>query len=216
MMDGLIPTVSSFDECRDERPPRKVVGEILESGRRAPSPAGLQSKEFIVVENEEKLERLAKISEDHRIEECAMCVAVVVSPERMERNLGEDAAGLSRLEAVAAVQNIRVSAEEHDISSVWLSGFSSKRAKESLQVPKRKEVSDLVAIGYTDNPVENSPSFGMNETVFYDVYNNQYDTLLDGLHLKGLEDTKEVVERKNRSLKRIFRSVSKAVKSLIM
>jgi len=193
-MESEIPTVSSFQGCRKETIGRKTLGQILEAGRRAPSPGRVQSAEFIVVESDKK-GKISELAGDDRLEQAPTLVAVVVDRERLERNLGSGAGRFAEGEAAVAVQNMRVAAERHGISSLWVGGFDRSRVGKALRVPEGREVAAVVGFAYTDDPVEHEPKFAMNDVVFYDFYDNQIDSQFDGIEWEGLYDTADTTGR---------------------
>jgi nitroreductase len=192
-MEPEIPTVSSFQRCRNETIGRKTIGQILEAGRRAPSPGRVQSAEFIVIESDKR--KVSELAGDGRLEQAPTLVAVVVDRERLERNLGSGAGRFAEGEAAVAVQNMRVAAERHGISSLWVGGFDRGRIGKALKVPEGREVAAVVGFAYTDDPVEQDPKFAMNDVVFYDFYDNQIDSQFDGIEWKGLYDTADITNR---------------------
>lgn len=193
-MESEIPTVSSFQQCRNETIGRKTLGQILEAGRRAPSPGRVQSAEFIVVESD-KRRKISELAGDGRLKRAPTLVAVVVDRERLERNLGPGAERFAEGEAAVAVQNMRVVAEKHGISSLWVGGFDGRRVGKALRVPEGREVAALVGFAYTDEPVEHEPKFAMNDVVFYDFYDNQIDSQFDEIEWEGLYDTADTTGR---------------------
>ncbi len=197
-----IRNVTSFRDCRDERISRKVIGTLLEAGRNAPSPAGVHSLEFIVVEGEDAKRKVEMAVDDSRVSESPTAIVVLRDRHRMARRIGKgNAEEAGKAEASTAVQNMRIAAEEFNLSTCWLSGFDGEALSDRLKVPDGKVASDVVLLGYTDHPVEMEDGFGMNEICFYNEYGNQVSTLFDGFEWEGIEEEREIVSRKWKSLK---------------
>ncbi|MFB6100011.1 MAG: nitroreductase family protein [Candidatus Nanohalobium sp.] len=191
-----ILNLSSFRHPEDETLPRPVVGKILEAGRNTPSPGNVQTLEFIVVEDDHKLEMLSQALGDHRIAEAPLSVLVVVDESRMKRKVGSRSEEFCMMEAATSVQNMRVVAQEEGISSMWRTGFDRDTVSDQFDVPGGKDAVAVVSFAYTDNPIRSEPRFGMNEVVFYDEYGNQIKSHFDGLHWKGLNKEKRVYGKK--------------------
>jgi nitroreductase len=193
--------ITSFNRCREETVSRKVVGAVLEAGRNAPSPAGVQSLQFIVVETEETKEKLDHVIGDERIEEAPTAVVILNDRNRMARRIGKNnAKEACEAEASCAVQNMRLVAEEFGLSSVWLSGFDGEALGDKLTTPDGVVPTSVVLLGYTDNPVPMKEKFGMNEICFYEEYGNQVSTLFDGPEWRGVEEEKRLAGKKWRGL----------------
>lgn len=195
-----IRNLTTFERCRDETIPRKVIGKILESGRNAPSPGNVQSIEFIVVEDNQKKELLNKHTGDHRTEEAATAIIVLTDDRRMRRRVGDFADRACESEAASAIQNMRLIAEEEGLSSVFVGGFNSHAVGESFGVPDDKTVRGVVLLGYTDDPKPPRHKFGLNEIAYYDEYDNQVQSIFDGLEWKGVREERRIYEKKGKGL----------------
>lgn len=195
-------SIKTFNECRDETVSRKVVGRILEAGRNTPSPGGVQSLEFIVVESSERLEQIEGVIGDDRIKEAATVIVVLTDRQRMARRFGkENAVNNCKVEASTAVQNMRLAATEYDLCTVLFSGFEGMVLGDMLKCPDNVVPTDVVALGYSDNPKPMDPKFGMNEVCYYDEYGKQVSTFFDGLEWDGIQDEKDVFYRKIRGFR---------------
>jgi nitroreductase len=193
----LVQDLKSFRSCKDEVIPRKKMGKILEAGRQAPSPKNVQSLEFIVVEDHQKLEFMEEASGDTRVSEAPTAVVLVADIDRMARHVGNHfAREASNSEAAIAAQNMRLVAKEEGIGSVWIGGFDEDVVAEQLDVPSGKQPLGILLFGYTDNEIERDPKFGLNSVCFYDSYDNQIDSVFDGLEWKGLRENREIYGKK--------------------
>jgi nitroreductase len=196
-----INQIRSFRSGNDKQIPRKTIGRILEAGRQAPSPGNVQSLEFIVVEADSKKKILADATGDERFQEVPTAVIVLSDINRMERKVGEhEAEDACSSEAGCAVQNMRLTAREQDISSCWVTGFDDSLISNSFNVPEEKLPRAVVGFCYADSEYEKPDRFGMNSVVFYDSYGNQIANLFDGLQWKGLKDNKKTASRKSKGL----------------
>jgi nitroreductase len=188
--------LTSFKVAKDEVIPREVLGKVLEAGRNTPSPGNVQTLEFIVVEDSHKRENLAHVLGDHRIAEAPVTVVVITDESRMERKVGGGSEKFCMAEAATAVQNMRVTAQEENVSSIWRTGFDTDTVSDQFSVPGGKKAVATVSFAYTDEPVHSEPRFGMNEVVFYDDYGNQIKSVFDGVHWKGLKEEKKIYGKK--------------------
>lgn len=204
--------LTSFEESRDETVSRKVVGRVLEAGRHAPSPGGVQSLEFIVLESEEPKRQVKSVVGDSRVEEAPTVIVVVSDRGRMQRRFGrEKAVEAGDMEASTAVQNMRLVAQDNGVSSCRFSGFEGEALGDMLNCPENIVPTDVVALAYTDRPIGLREKFGMNEICYYEEYGNQVNTFFDGPHWEGISDEKRIFRKKVKGVKdkvrRQFRKV---------
>ncbi len=191
-----VRSITSFRNCRDEVIPRKVMGRVLEAARQTPSPRNTNLLEFIVVEDDDKLQSLSAAVDDKRVKKAPTSVVVLVDMSRAKRNLGEEAVSAANSEAACSVQNMRIVASENDLSSLWLSGFNRQDVGEMFNAPSSKEAVAVVSFGYTDNPVPIEQKFGMNELVSYDEYGSQVGSAFDSVEWDGIREEKRIYGKK--------------------
>lgn len=177
------------------------MGKILEAGRQAPSPGNVHSIEFIVVEGDHEKHQLREILGDERVEEAPTAVIVISDVERMARRVGEQKSHeFSNAEAAATVQNMRLTATEEGLSSCWITGFDHQILGDKFGVPSGKQTLGVVLFGYSDNPVQQSDKFGLNEICFYDEYGNQVTSVFDSMEWHGVKEAREIYGKKGRGL----------------
>lgn len=195
-----ISDVSTFTSPQSTSLERRKVGMILEAGRQAPSPGNVQSKEFIVVENKFKKEKLAEIVGDKRIKQTPTLVLVLTDDNRMKRRVGSNFKRFAESEATCAVQNMRLMSQGLDLSTVWLDGFDSESARSLFEIPQSHTVRSLLCVAYADEKEEIKPKFGLNETAFYDEFGNQVASQFDKIHWRGVREESRIASKKADSL----------------
>lgn len=193
--------LASFRECRDETIPRKSMGKILEAGRSAPSPGNVHSIEFVVVEGDHEKHKLEQIVGDRRVEEAPTAVIVIADINRMARSVGKQKSHeFSNAEAAVTIQNMRLTAADEGIASCWIAGFDHQVLGDKFGVPSGKEAVGVVIFGYSDNLVQQSDKFGLNEICFYDEYGNQITSAFDSLEWHGVKEARAIYGKKGRGL----------------
>ena len=194
--------LKTFDKCRDETIPRKVVGKILEAGRYAPSPGNVQCLEFIVIESDGAIEKLVDSTGNKKIEEAPTTVLVIADIPRMRKRVGgSEARAACMAEAAFSVQNMRLVANENDLASILVSGFDENIVGQKFEVSEGKVPLMAVSIGYTDNPHTSEHKFRLNQRCYYDSYGRQVDSAFEGLEWKGVKEEKRIYGKKAKGLK---------------
>lgn len=192
--------MKSFRSAKDQPVERKKVGKILEAARHTPSPGNVQSLEFIVVDEEHSRHLLSKAAGDQRVEEAPVSIIVVADVDRMARRIGEGAHEACIGEASAAAHAMRMVADDEGLGSCWLTGFDVDKVKADFEIPDGREVMGVVSLCYPESEVEPDHRFGMNETVFYERYDNQMASVFDGFEWEGLHENTEMASQKARGL----------------
>ena len=123
--------------------PKKVIEDIIDCGRRAPSAVNIQPVEFIVVTKEEVRKRIAEMADYGRfIAKAPVCVAVF---SRQTKYYLEDGS--------AASENILLAAHAHGLGACWVAGNKkpyAEKVRQLLGAPQDFRLISLIPMGYSE------------------------------------------------------------------
>ena len=143
--------------------PKKVLEDILDCGRLAPSANNRQPWLFVASTEKQIRDEIAQLATYGKfIANAAACISVFC--ERDNNHLVEDGS--------AATQNILIAAKAHGIDSCWIAGYKkehSETVRELLGVPQKYMLISLISLGYSDKTV-NKPKKPLNEVVRWEKY----------------------------------------------
>jgi nitroreductase len=121
--------------------PRKIIEDIVDCGRLAPTANNVQPWEFVVITDPELLRRIAVITEYGKfIADAPVCVVVL---SRDTKYYLEDGS--------AATENILLAARAHGLGSCWVAGDKKPYASEICRLvgaPRGYKLVSLIPIGY--------------------------------------------------------------------
>jgi nitroreductase len=142
-----------------------AVRKLLEAAMAAPSADNLQPWEFVVVQDADLRQQLARTHPWSKMCTDAPVVFVVCAEERRASHWVEDAS--------AATENLLLAAAGLDLGAVWVGVYPNSRNEEhvrqALNIPSKLRVLCLVPVGH---PAESkAPRTKYDETkVHYDTY----------------------------------------------
>jgi nitroreductase len=129
--------------------PRKIIEDIVDCGRLAPTANNVQPWEFVVVTDPELLRRIAVITEYGKfIADAPVCVAVLSKETKYYLEDGS-----------AATENILLAARAHGLGSCWVAGDKKPYATEICRLvgaPRGYKLVSLIPIGYPAESPEKS------------------------------------------------------------
>jgi nitroreductase len=129
--------------------PRKIIEDIVDCGRLAPTANNVQPWEFVVVTDPELLRRIAVITEYGKfIADAPVCVAVLSKETKYYLEDGS-----------AATENILLAARAHGLGSCWVAGDKKPYAPENCRLvgaPRGYKLVSLIPIGYPAESPEKS------------------------------------------------------------
>jgi len=128
----------------------EMLVKLVNAARLAPSGANIQPCEYIIVNNEQLVDKLftclkwagyiAPAGNPPEGERPVSYIVVLIDVNRKKKG-GE-------VDAAAGIENILLAAWEMGIGSCWLGSIDRKQIKKLLRIPHHLKVDSLVALGY--------------------------------------------------------------------
>ncbi len=173
ILDAIRNRRSRF-HFKDEEVDMEDVKTILEAGRWAPSFGNSQPWEFVVISDEELMEKLSKIAErvtifSERIKDAQYMIAVAVDPDKDSYHFVEDGA--------VASQNMALAAYSLGLGTYWIGIYdrdnkrksAERDAKKLLNLPEDYRLISLLPIGKPEREAQ-SKRKDLKDTIHYDTF----------------------------------------------
>ncbi|MFB6265857.1 MAG: nitroreductase family protein [Candidatus Nanohaloarchaea archaeon] len=188
-MDVLEAIVSrvSVTSYRDSGVDRSKVARLLEAARWAPSAGNMQTAEYIVVEDDELLEKLSEHAHNQpHVREAPLALVILADIEKAERNYPERGELYALQETAAAMQNILLEAHEEDLGAAWVGAFDEEQVSTLLEVPDRLRPLAIVTVGHPAESPEQPHKYEITNITYQDRYGNRVHPLYEEVEWKGL------------------------------
>jgi nitroreductase len=127
--------------------PKDLILKILEAARLAPSAGNIQPWFFIIVNDKEKKEIIAKSGRWANFIEKAPIVIVGCGNK-------EASPKWYKVDVSIAMEHMVLEATELGLGTCWVGSFDEKKVKEILKIPEKYEVVALLAIGYPTEKID--------------------------------------------------------------
>jgi len=138
-----IKTRRSVRSFTEKPVPRRIIEEIVDGARLAPSANNIQPWEFVAVTDQATRERIAEVTDYGKfIADAPVCVAVFCKETKYYLEDG-----------CAATENILIGACALGLSSCWVAGDKKRyanRVNAILEVPDSYKLVSLLALGYSN------------------------------------------------------------------
>jgi nitroreductase len=147
--------------CYNSKPvSEKVLRNILEAGRLAPSADNIQPWHFIVVTDPKLKDMLSRGNWNWFVKDSAFTVV----------GCGDKNDSWSTIDTTIALQNMVIAAEAQGVGSCWVGDFKEDEVKKLLGIPDNLKVICLITFGYPAEtpPPESKKSF--EEVVHYNKF----------------------------------------------
>ncbi len=155
---------------------RDRVLDCLEAARLAPSASNVQPWRFIVVDNPEIKDRLAReaFSGIYKASmfaaQAPVIVVVLAQADFVTNQIGRRLQGTSfhLIDIGIAVEHLILRAEDLGIATCWMGWFDTRKVRKVLAIPRKYKVTALVPMGYAaSRPPRESPRKPMAEIAWF-------------------------------------------------
>jgi len=126
---------------------KKILEDIVDAGRRAPTARAVEPWEFVIVQDRKTLTAIAECAPNGRFIKDAKAAIILFCTQT--KYYLED--------GVAATQNMLLSACAHEIGACWIAGDKKDYAPDiarMLQMPANMNLISILSLGKPAEPVE--------------------------------------------------------------
>jgi len=170
-LENAIRGRRSIREYTAENVPQRLIDEALELASWAPSAGNLQSRDFIIIRNQQTKEDLVTAALGQEF--IARAPVVVVAVANLERvaHYGKRGRELYAIQdAAAAVQNLMLALYERGLGSVWIGAFDEKEARRALGLPAHARPVAILPVGYPAEHPEPREHLPANECIHHEEW----------------------------------------------
>jgi nitroreductase len=126
---------------------RKVV-HAIEAGTKSPFAGNEQGFRFVIIENKEKIAKIAKFANQSWIAEAPILIVVGNDELKLEKLYGERGRVYSRQQAGAAIQNILLHLTNEGLGCCWVGAYTDELIKHLLGMPSHVQIEAIIPVGY--------------------------------------------------------------------
>jgi len=124
------------------------VMDAIEAANMAPSPGNLQILKYLIVEDGEKIAKLAEACQQRFVAEAGFVVVVCSNKENVEKAYDKRAEKYVKHHVGAAVENFLLKVTEMGLASCWVGAFSDMTIKTLLNIPDDIDVEVVLPVAY--------------------------------------------------------------------
>lgn len=183
-----ITSRTSVTEYRDEGIEREKVARLLESARWAPSAGNMQVCEYIIVEDDEILEKLSQYAHNQpHVREAPMALVILADMEKAERHYGDRGSEVYAVqETGAAMQNVLLEAHDQGLGAAWVGAFDEEAVADLLKVPDRARPLAMVTVGHPAQHPEQPNKYSITDITYLNRYGNRVHPIYEKIVWRGL------------------------------
>ena len=168
----LVQKRQSVRKYSDKAVEKEKIETCLQAAMLAPSACNAQPWKYIVVDNPEIKDKVAKacyssiMSFNKFVEQAPILVVIVMEKANFTSTMGQVIKGIDYplMDIGISAEHFCLQATELGLGTCLLGWFQAKKIKEVLQIPKKKKIALVISVGYapedykqrenTRNPME--------------------------------------------------------------
>lgn len=163
----------SVRKFTNKKPNWRTIIECIDFARYAPMAGNNFTLKFILVDNPEKIEKIAEACEQPFVSQAKYVVVICSSPARIINAYGENGKVFARQEAGAAIQNFLLKIEEAGLGTCWVGYFVEDMIKRELKIPGDAQVEAVFPIGFEFEKSKRRIKIELDNILFFNKYGDR-------------------------------------------
>ena len=173
-LNKAIKARHSVRKFKEKKPDWRDIIDSIESARYAPMAGNNFSLKFIVVDDEDKIAKVAAACQQQFVGEAKYLVVVCSSTGRTINAYEEKGKTFLRQQAGAAIQNFLLSIEERGLATCWVGYFVEDIIKRELKIPENNQVEAVLPIGFEfDKKHVKQKKVDLDSFLYFNSYGNK-------------------------------------------
>ena len=153
-----------------------IVMKAIEASNLSPSPDNLSILRFIIVEDKEKITKIAQACQQPFVGTSPILVVVCSDKSSTEKMYDERADKYTKQHAGAAIENFLLKITDMKLASCWVGAFSDVSIKNILKIPNDIDIEAVLPIAYkakTDKTTQ-KPKHDLINLIYFEEWENKY------------------------------------------
>ncbi|GBE19557.1 MAG TPA: nitroreductase family protein [Candidatus Pacearchaeota archaeon] len=173
-LNKAIQNRHSTKRFKDKKPDWRDIIECIDATRYAPMAGNNFTPQFILVDDEKIIQKLAEAAQQNFISEAKYVVVVCSNPSRTLNAYEERGEMYVKQQVGASIQNFLLKIEEAGLSTCWVGEFVDEQVKRALKIPAKIYVEAILPVGYDlDKKREKKPKIDIDRILYFNKYDNK-------------------------------------------
>ena len=145
--------------------------ECIDSIRYAPMAGGNFTLKVILVDEKEKIIKLAEASQQEFIKSAPYILVVCSDNSRTINAYGEKGESFCKQQAGSAIQNFLLKITEKRLATCWIGYFVEEQVKRILKIPEKINIEAMFPIGYElGKPEKRRVKANLDKALYFNEY----------------------------------------------
>ncbi len=147
--ETLAKSRKSVRNFKNKRVDWRDIIECIDTARFAPMAGNVFSPRFVIIHDQEKINKLAEAAQQAFISETEYVLVICSDTKRTLTSFGDAGHIYLRQQVGAAIQNFMLALTERNLATCWIGYFDENAIRRELKIPEHVQVEALFPIGYS-------------------------------------------------------------------
>ena len=174
--DKVIKTRTSLKKYSNKKVPMDKVMSAIEAAVLAPSPGNLSILKFLIIEDEDKKEKIAQACQQEFVSTAPVIIIVCSEPKKIEIMYDKRKDRYIKHHVGAVVENFLLKITDMNLASCWVGAFSTPTIKTALKIPDDVNVEVVLPIAYPSkiDKTKQKPKPELDKVIYFETWKNNY------------------------------------------
>lgn len=168
-LDATIKERHSVRSFTNKKPDWRKIIEAIDAARYAPSAGSIFTLKFIVVNDKNKINKLASFSQQDFISQCHYTVIVCSEKKLLNNSFPEKAKEYSNQQAGSGIQNFLLKLTDLGLTTCWIGAFIEDIKKE-FDIPESADVIGIFPIGFEQRKATKKKKINIDSILYFNKY----------------------------------------------
>lgn len=173
--EKVIKQRASIRDYSDKKVDYDAVMKAIEAANLAPSPDNLSILRFIIVEDSEKIAKIAQACQQTFVKDAPILVVVCSDKANTEKMFDERAEKYIKQHAGAAIENFLLKITDMKLASCWVGAFSDVSIKNTLKIPNDIDIEAVLPIAYKSKSEKEKQKLKpeLSKVIYFEEWKNK-------------------------------------------
>lgn len=173
-LDKAIKSRKSVRKFKDKKPDWREIIECIDSARYAPMAGNNFTLRFVLVNNEEKIQKISDACQQNFISKTKYLIVVCSDSSRLINAYEERGEKFNKQQVGAAIENILLKIQEFKLATCWIGYFVEEEVKQILKIPEKIQVEAILPIGFEkERAYTKRAKTDLDNVLYFNQYKNK-------------------------------------------
>jgi nitroreductase len=184
----VIEERSSIKKYSSKKPKIESIIEAIETSNKAPAAGNLQPTSFIIVENQETINKVADACQQDFISNAPYVIIVCSNINQLKKMYDKRSEKYIKHYVGAAVENFLLKITDMGLASCWVGPFSEETLRNHFSIPENNEIELIITVGYEFIKGKSKPKrkHSLVNRVFFEDWGNKFHKPLEKVRRKDI------------------------------